>query len=208
MLLCCYCMENSASISSLHWIGGRSCIFQELLLPFSQLICCQLVGWLHLLLIGFVFYWMRMFQNLKSPCNSLGLGWWLSLRSLPLEVRVIPAARRRFTWAKGCRWTWHVPRFLFLKHNKSGQERNTCSEPSMWNAAFWNDPKHCNFPTQRFPSGGSAGGEGAPGSFHHLSRGMWAGSLQNAAAMWAPSSALTLPGHTNVFSRNFHSANC
>lgn len=38
---------------------------------------------------------MRRFQREKFT-HLLGLVWSLSLRSLPLEVRVIPKARRRF----------------------------------------------------------------------------------------------------------------
>lgn len=38
----------------------------------------------------------------RNSHNLLGLVWSLSLRSLPLEVRVIPKAKkRRFEWAKG-----------------------------------------------------------------------------------------------------------
>lgn len=37
----------------------------------------------------------------RNSCNLLGLVWSLSLRSLPLEVRLIPKARRRFERIKG-----------------------------------------------------------------------------------------------------------
>lgn len=37
----------------------------------------------------------------RNSCNLLGLVWSLSLRSLPLEVRLIPKARRRFERIRG-----------------------------------------------------------------------------------------------------------